>query len=128
MGQQLWLARKESLQSRETAETNRREESNPQGSNRRAIKRDFGEAQEPYATLVLCLAATGLRISEALAIKCTDFENNVLHVTRRIYDGDVDTVKSKRSDRKLPIDPILMARMEKLGKGEWVFRSRTALL
>jgi integrase len=37
----------------------------------------------------------------------------------------VDTVKSKRSERKLPIDPILMARMEKLGQGEWVFRSRT---
>jgi integrase len=34
-------------------------------------------------------------------------------------------VKSKRSERKLPIDPILTARIEKLGKGEWVFRSRT---
>ena len=34
-------------------------------------------------------------------------------------------VKSKRSERKLPIDPILMARIEKLGKDEWVFRSRT---
>jgi hypothetical protein len=34
-------------------------------------------------------------------------------------------VKSKRSERKLPIDPILMVRIEKLGKDEWVFRSRT---
>src|SRR5207302_7931842 len=81
--------------------------------------------KEPYATLVLFLAATGLRIGEALAIKRTDFRNNVLHVTRRIHDGDVDAVKSKRSERKLPIDPLLMARMEKLGKGEWVFRSKT---
>jgi integrase len=81
--------------------------------------------KEPYATLVLFLAASGLRIGEALAIKWTDFKGNVLHVTRRIYDGDVDAVKSKRSERKLPIGPILMARMEKLGKGEWVFRSRT---
>jgi integrase len=80
--------------------------------------------KEPYATLVLFLAATGLRIGEALAIKWTDFKDNVLHVTRRIYDGDVDGVKSKRSERKLPIDPILMERMEKLGKGDWVFRSR----
>src|SRR5438105_4564395 len=80
---------------------------------------------EPYATLVLFLAVSGLRIGEALAIKWSDFGNNVLHVTRRIYEGDVDTVKSKRSERKLPIDPILMARMEKLGKGEWVFSSRT---
>jgi integrase len=81
--------------------------------------------KEPYATLVLFLAASGLRIGEALAIRWTDFKNNVLHITRRLFDGDVDSVKSKRSERKLPIDPILMARMEKLGKGEWVFRSRT---
>jgi integrase len=84
-----------------------------------------GKLKEPYATLVLFLAATGLRIGEALAMKWTDFTHNVLHVTRRIYDGDVDAVKSKRSERKLPIDPILVARMEKLGKGEWVFRSKT---
>jgi integrase len=80
--------------------------------------------KEPYATLILFLAATGLRIGEAVAIKWTDFRNNLLHVTRRIYDGDVDAVKSKRSERRLPINPLLMERMEKLGKGEWVFRSR----
>ena len=84
-----------------------------------------GKLTEPYATLVLFLAVSGLRIGEALAIKWSDFKNNVLHVTRRIYEGDVDAVKSKHSERNLPIDPILMARMEKLGKGEWVFRSRT---
>ena len=83
-----------------------------------------GKLKEPYATLVLFLAATGLRIGEALAIKRMDFVDNVLHVTRRIYDGDVDALKSKRSERRLPIDPILMERLEKLGKGEWVFRSR----
>ncbi len=48
-----------------------------------------------------------------------------VHVTRTIYEGDVDAVKSKRSERKLPVDPILMARMEKLGTGEWVLRSKT---
>jgi integrase len=84
-----------------------------------------GKLKEPYATLVLFLAATGLRIGEALAMKWTDFRDNVLHVTRRIYGGDVDAVKSKRSECKMPIDPILTARMEKLGKGEWVFRSKT---
>jgi integrase len=89
------------------------------------VKAIAGKLSQPYATLVLFLAASGLRIGEALAIKSSDFKNNVLHVTRRIYEGDVDTVKSRRSDRKLPIDPILMARIEKLGKGEWVFRSRT---
>jgi len=80
--------------------------------------------KEPYATLVLFLAASGLRIGETLAIKPSDFTGNVLYISRRIYEGDVDNVKSKRSERKLPIDPVLMSRIEKLGKGEWVFRSR----
>jgi len=83
-----------------------------------------GRLQEPYATLVLFLAATGLRIGEALAIKWSDFTGNVLHVKHRIYGGRIDDVKSKRSDRKLPIDPALKSRMEILGPGEWVFRSR----
>lgn len=74
-----------------------------------------GKLKEPCATLVLFLAA-GLRIGESLAIKWTDFKDNVLHITHRIYEGDVDAVKSKRSDRKLPIDPILMEPIEKLGK------------
>lgn len=79
---------------------------------------------EPYATLVLLLAASGLRIGEALAIQWSDFTGNLLHVTRRVYAGDVDSVKSKRSARVLPIDPTLLSRMERLGKGDWVFRSR----
>lgn len=56
--------------------------------------------QEPYATLVLFLAASGLRIGEAIAVKWSDFSDNVLHVTRRIYDGEVGTVKSDHSERK----------------------------
>jgi integrase len=79
---------------------------------------------EPYATLVLFLAATGLRIGEAIAVKWSDFDGNVLHVTRRICDGDVDTVKTGNSARKLPIDPTLIARMRQLGNGEYIFRSR----
>lgn len=78
---------------------------------------------EPYATLVLFLAATGLRVGEAVAVKWSDFDGNVLHVTRRIYDGDVDTVKTENSARKLPIDASLIARMRNLGDGEYIFRS-----
>ncbi len=82
------------------------------------------ELEEPYATLVLFLAASGLRIGEAIAVKDTDFDGNVLHVTRRIYDGDEDAVKSEHSKRKLPIDSELLSRMRALGVGEWIFRSR----
>lgn len=80
---------------------------------------------DPYATLVLFLAGSGLRIGEALAIKWSDFTGNLLHVVRRVYEGDVDSVKSRRSQRVLPIDPTLLSRMERLGNGNWVFRSRS---
>ena len=83
-----------------------------------------GKLPEPYSTLVLFLTATGLRIGEAIAVKWSDFEGNVLKISRRIYDGDVDAVKTKGSIRNLPIEPVLMSRMRQLGDGDWVFRSR----
>ena len=88
-----------------------------------AIANSLGE---PYSTLVLFLAVTGLRISEAIGIKWTDFTNDVVHVSRRIYDRKEGSTKTPRSDRSLPIPESLLARMRLLGKGEWVFRSRSA--
>jgi integrase len=80
--------------------------------------------REPYSTLVLFLAVTGLRIGEAIGIKWADFEKDVLHVPRRIYEGETDTTKTDDSDRKLPIPAPLLERMKTLGGQEWVFRSR----
>jgi len=80
---------------------------------------------EPYATLVLFLAVTGLRIGEALAIKWSDFEGDVLHVQRRMYDGKIDTTKSRDSERRIPIPSALLERMNALDKaGEWIFHGR----
>ena len=89
------------------------------------VKAISEKLEEPYATLVLFLAASGLRIGEAVALRWSDFNGNVLRVERRIFDGEVDAVKSKTSERSLPVDPALLERMKKLGSGEWVFRSRT---
>ncbi len=80
--------------------------------------------EEPYSTLVLFLAVTGLRIGEAIALKWSDFDGDVLSVTRRISNGDVDTVKTGGSNRRLPIPSELVSRMRQLGEGEWIFRSR----
>ena len=80
---------------------------------------------EPYATLVLFLAVTGLRIGEAIAIQWSDFEGDVLHVQRRMYDGKVDATKSRDSKRRIPIPPALLERMKTLGTtGEWIFHAR----
>jgi len=80
---------------------------------------------EPYATLVLFLAVTGLRIGEAIAIKWSDFEGDVLHVQRRMYEGKIDTTKSRDSERRIPIPQALLERMKALEKaGEWIFHGR----
>jgi len=80
---------------------------------------------EPYATLVLFLAVTGLRIGEAIAIKWSDFEGDVLHVQRRMYEGTIDTTKSRDSRRRIPIPPALLERMKALGEAvEWIFHGR----
>ena len=42
------------------------------------------QLEEPYATLVLFLAVTGLRISEAIEIKWSDFDSNVLRVASHV--------------------------------------------
>jgi len=80
--------------------------------------------EEPYATLVLFLAAVGLRVGEAVGIKWTDFDGDTLHLQRRIYERREDTTKRPRKRCNIPIPSALLERMRKLGDGEWVFRSR----
>jgi integrase len=42
-----------------------------------------------------------------------------------MYDGKVDTTKSRDSKRRIPIPPALLDRMKAPGKaGEWIFRAR----
>lgn len=80
--------------------------------------------REPYATLVLFLAVSGLRIGEAIAVKWSDFEGDTLHIRRHIFEGKVGTTKTESSQRSLPIPAALIERMKKLGDGEWIFRAR----
>jgi integrase len=80
------------------------------------------ELEEPYATLIIFLALTGLRIGEAIATQWTDFDGEVLNVQRRIYEGKADTLKTKKSKRSLPIPAALLTRLKTLGcEGKWVF-------
>jgi integrase len=57
-------------------------------------------------------------------VKWSDFEGNLLTISHRIYDGEIDVVKTNGSIRKLPIEAGLMSRLHELGEGYWVFRSR----
>jgi integrase len=79
---------------------------------------------EPYSTLVLLLAVTGLRIGEAIGIKWSDFDGDVLKIQRRIYEREADETKTEDSNRSLPIPASLLERLRALGGNDWIFRSR----
>ena len=78
---------------------------------------------EPVATLILFVAVTGVRIAEAVGIKWSDFDGDVLHIQRRIYERREGTPKTRSSDRHIPIPATLLRRLQTLGEGEWIFRT-----
>jgi hypothetical protein len=39
-------------------------------------------------------------------VKWSDFQGDVLHVSRRIYEGNIGTAKSEAGERSLPISPV----------------------
>lgn len=42
-----------------------------------------------------------------------------------MYEGKIDTTKSRDSERRIPIPPVLLERMKALDKvGEWIFHGR----
>ena len=83
--------------------------------------------EKPYATLCSLLHATGLRISEALGLQWCDLQDNAITVERRLYEGKLDEVKSRRSCRRLPLSQPMVERLLKLrpesGQG-FLFRVR----
>jgi integrase len=97
------------------------------------IKAISAELREPYATLCLFLPIMGPRIGETVALKWSDFEDNVVHITRKLYNGRIGPTKRKKSERALPVPQMLMARLKQMRElltplqrqSEWVFPSRT---
>jgi integrase len=64
---------------------------------------------EPRRTLVLCDAATALRVSEIMGLKWVDldFDDLVMHVRRAYVWGRFKEPKSKSSKAPVPIHPLL---------------------
>jgi len=62
--------------------------------------------EEPCRTMVLTAQCLGLRISEVMALRWTDFEFELrtVHVQRSIVHGRVDEVKTEYSNDDLPLD------------------------
>jgi len=84
---------------------------------------------EPYSTLVAFLSATGLRIGEAAGLRLSDItDRGLLHVRRRIYDGKSDDLKTKGSNRRLPLPEELVSRLGSLRMNDevdsFIFKAR----
>jgi integrase len=91
----------------------------------------IGELPRREAVMVVLLAITGLRISEAVALRWSDFEDGFIQVRRYVYEAQVNELEAGESaHRSIPIPASLRAMMEILRETEnddWIFRSRTGL-
>ncbi len=85
--------------------------------------------QEPYRTIITVAMCLGLRVSEILALKWSDFdfEEGTLMVIRGTVHGRIGRVKTEYSEDEMPLDPIfahvvLAWRKRCAASGEdWVF-------
>jgi integrase len=64
--------------------------------------------REPYRTMVHFGILTGLRVGEILGLRWKDvnFDSSEMRVNQRCYRGDIDTPKTKRSRRTLPLPEL----------------------
>src|ERR1035441_3818455 len=74
------------------------------------IKRIIGSANEPHKTFYSILAETGIRGGEICALRVADLdlENAVIYVRQSVWRGQIQTVKSKKGNRRFPISPELV--------------------
>ena len=66
-------------------------------------------AQEPWRTLFILLAMTGMRAGEALGLQWddVDFEHHCIHIRRSAWYGKAQSTKSKASAAPITLPPAL---------------------
>jgi len=74
------------------------------------IKRILDSAREPHKTFYAILAETGIRGGEICALRVADLdlENAVIHVRQSVWRGQIQTVKSRKGNRRFPVSPQLV--------------------
>ena len=87
---------------------------------------------EPYKTMVIVALCLGVRRSELIALKWSDFDwlNNTVMIQRSMVDTRTGEVKTEYSARPLPLDPALVALLRKWqgqtdfnAESDWVWAS-----
>jgi len=73
-------------------------------------QRIVASASEPYKTFYSILAETGIRGGEICGLRVADLdlENAVIHVHQSVWRGQIQTVKSRKGNRRFPISAELV--------------------
>jgi integrase len=73
------------------------------------VRQIIQRSQEPFHTMFNILAMTGIRAGELLGLKVddVDFERRLIFIRRSVNRGHVQTVKSKASQKPLPLPDAL---------------------
>jgi integrase len=76
-------------------------------------QRIIASASEPHKTFYSILAETGIRGGEICALRVADLdlENAVIHVRQSVWRGQIQTVKSRKGNRRFPISAGLLERL-----------------
>ena len=73
-------------------------------------QRIVASASEPHKTFYSILAETGIRGGEICGLRVADLdlENAVIHVHQSVWRGQIQTVKSRKGNRRFPISAELV--------------------
>jgi integrase len=73
-------------------------------------QRIIASASEPYKTFYSILAEAGIRGGEICALRVADLdlENALIHVRQSVWRGKIQTVKSRKGNRRFPISAELV--------------------
>ena len=68
------------------------------------MKKIIAAAFEPYKTMFIILAMTGMRTGEMLGLQWTDIDFNrlLIHIRRSAWYGHLQTTKNKTSTAPVP--------------------------
>src|SRR2546430_5912942 len=77
------------------------------------IKRVIDSASEPHKTFFSILAETGIRGGEICGLRLADLdlENALIHVHQSVWRGQIQTVKSRKGNRRFPISAELVGHL-----------------
>lgn len=96
------------------------------------VARLAGKLGEPTRMILLLCVFSGIRIGEALALQVQDVDllRDVMHIRRDVYQGIVDTPKTERSRRVIPIPEPLKKELEfwlamRPRGSDWLFPSES---